>query len=586
MKKYFVIILSLILCFALSSVSFAQGFALPEGHTVTAQSAYFINLDTGDVVLDINSTQERDIASLTKLMTCLLLIENVPDLDATIITAPTAAYVWPVTSSSSSTADIYPNEEVSARTLLYAMLLPSGNEAAQVVAHYLGDGDPLNFYQMMNDRAAELGCVNTNFTNAHGLEGLSAGNYSSAKDLVLIAQACWQYDSFKQAAGSESYDMPVSNIHTYVPDPAKPDVSYTIYNTNYMLRDTSTVYRDYIAGMKTGSTYEAGRTLATAAINDNGETYIGVVLGTPYEAAPDGYAYSFHDTAYIYDWIFDNFSVQNPVDKSTPITEIAVELSSDIDSIQLLPARNFNVVLPIEGADYAKSLEDEIEQLQKDALAAQQAQQAAQQEAGTYDEDAPQEETLNNVILPDTLMYKFNLPESVPAPIKQGDVVGSVVLSMNGIVLDEVELVASQDVSRNFILFIIDWVGGFFESLYFRIVIALALLYICVLVVIVKIMQVKYVGKITHKKYEKRKKRLENRKLKKSKNYKAEPPLPVQEFSKEEWDNVRLENTKGEEWTNFVEVDRIAPNARKSFFNKKPDLKNKNNTKTTPKDNE
>ncbi len=580
MKKYLALVLSLVLCAAMAAPAFGAGFALPEGHTVTAESAYFINLDTGDVVVDINSTQERDVASLVKLMTALLLIENVSDLEGTIITAPYDAYVWPVTSSSASSADIYPNEEVSALTLLYAMMLPSGNEAAQIVAHYLGDGDPLVFYQMMNERAAQLGCVNTNFTNPHGLEGLSTGTYSSAKDLVTIAQACWQYDIFREVAGSESYDMPISNIHTYAQDSSKPDSAYTIYTTNYMMRDTTSVYRDYIVGMKTGSTYEAGRTLASAAVNDRGETYIGVVLGTPYEAASDGYAYSFHDTAYIYDWIFENFSVQNPVDNDEPITEIAVELSSDIDTISLLPSRDFSVVLPIDGREYALGLEDIIEQMQKEALAAQQAQQAAQEEAGTDVEEETEEETVSEVVLPDTLMYSFDLPESVDAPIAQGDIIGTLAVSMNGVVLDRIELVAAQDVSRNFILFVIDWVGGFFESLYFRVVIGLTLLYIAVLVVIVKLMQTKYVGKITHKQYEKKKKRAEKRRLKKLQKKTGRVPErhEVSEFSKEEWESVRIENTKNEDWTNLVEVDRLPENARKSFLRDKLNFSGKNNS--------
>ncbi len=578
MKKYIAFILSLIVCCTMAAPTFAAGFNLPEGHTVTAQSAYFINVDTGDVVIDINSEQELDVASLVKLMTALLLIENVADLEGTIITAPVEAYVWPVTSSSASTADIYPNEEVSALTLLYGMILPSGNEAAQIVAHYLGDGDPLNFYQMMNARAAELGCTSTNFTNPHGLEGMSEGTYSSAKDLVRIAQECWKHDIFREVAGSESYDMPISNRHTYAQDSSKPETAYTIYSTNYMLRDSTPVYRDYIVGMKTGSTYEAGRTLASAAVNSRGETYIGVVLGTPYEAANDGYAYSFHDTAYIYDWIFENFSVQNPVEKDVPITEIAVELSGDVDSIALLPSRDFNVVLPIDGRAYAQGLEDEIEQIQKEALAAQQAQQAAQAEAGTDVEEESEEETISETVLPDTLMYKFELPESVDAPIVKGDIVGTLSVSMNGVVLDTIELVASQDVSRNFILFVIDWVGGFFESLYFRVVIGLTLLYIAVLVVIVKLMQTKYVGKVTHKQYEKRKKRAQKRRLKKLKNKTGTIPdePEIAEFSKEEWDSVRIENNKGEDWTNLVEVDRLPENARKSFLKSKLDFSNKN----------
>ncbi len=84
-----------------------------------------------------------------------------------------------------STADIRPGEHVSALNMLYAMMLPSANEAAEAVGYYLGNGNLNNFYALMNARAAALGCTNTNFTSTNGLVDMDAGNYSSAHDLRL-----------------------------------------------------------------------------------------------------------------------------------------------------------------------------------------------------------------------------------------------------------------------------------------------------------------------------------------------------------------------------------------------------------------
>ena len=153
----------------LSPRAFAAGYELPEGTSITAQSAYFVNLDTGIVVFEQNADEQRSVASLTKLMTALLLMENVSDLENTKITAERSLYVPPITNPDSSTADIWPGETVSALNMLYAMMLPSANEAAEAVGYYLGNGNLNNFYALMNARAAALGCTNTNFTSTNGL---------------------------------------------------------------------------------------------------------------------------------------------------------------------------------------------------------------------------------------------------------------------------------------------------------------------------------------------------------------------------------------------------------------------------------
>lgn len=429
MKKSIALFFAVLLCFALPVEAWAEGFAVPDSVTVTAASVYILNVDTGLPVVEKNSRERRDIASLTKMMTCLLLVENVADLDGTLVTAPTSIYVSPVTDYSASTADIRPGETVTARSLLYGMLLPSGNEAAAVTAYYLGKENVENFYAMMNARAKELGCLDTNFTNPHGLLGMDNGNYSTAYDLALIAQACWQNEAIRTAASAQSYDMPFTNIHTKAQNAANPNAAYTIYNTNRMLQPTAPVYRDYIKGLKTGSTHAAGRTFAGIAVNSRGETYVGVFLGAPWDPAPDGYAYSFHDTMNLFDWIFANFAVQPSLDTTVPVHELPVELSSDTDIVKLLPTQDMKTILPLEGGA-------------------------------------------------DLVERSFDVPESVNAPIKAGDKLGTLTLSLQGKVIGVVDLVAAYDVERNPLLNVLYAIGEFFKGTYFRVVLILTGIYI------------------------------------------------------------------------------------------------------------
>jgi D-alanyl-D-alanine carboxypeptidase (penicillin-binding protein 5/6) len=422
MKKIAAQVLALV-CFVmvLAVPAQAAGFALPEDVQLTAAAVYMVNLDTGITVYEQDADTPRSVASLTKMMTALLLMEMVPDLENTMITAESVLYVPPITNSNSSHADIRPGEQVSALNMLYAMMLPSANEAAEAVGYYLGNGNLNNFYALMNARAAELGCTNTNFTSTNGLVEMESGNYSTARDLALIANACWQYEIFRTVVGSTEHEMPASNKHSE---------AYTIRTTNAMMKTSSgSIYRSYIRGIKTGSTEAAGRNFVSVGTNANGESYLCVVLGCPYDAEPTtGYAYSFFDTAALYDWVFASFSVRPSLDTTTPITEIRVNYSTDLDTLRLYPASDLQTILPTSGDE--------------------------------------------------ALERTFNLPDSVDAPIKQGDVVGTITLTLSGEVLGTVDLVAGQDVSRNAVLYAIAQIQVFLGSLYFRVVVVLTVLFL------------------------------------------------------------------------------------------------------------
>ena len=287
------------------------------------------------------------------------------------------------------------------------------------MGYYLGNGNLNNFYALMNARAAALGCTNTNFTSTNGLAEMEAGNYSSAHDLALIAQECWKHEIFRTVVGTATYQMPAAESHS------EP---YTILSSDAMIKPSSAVYRSYIKGIKTGSTQAAGRNFVSAAVNDKGETYIGVVLGAPWDAAEDDYAYSFHDTATIYDWLFANYSIKPSIDTGSPVTEVKVNYSSEADTLMLYPAGDLKTVLP-------------------------------------NDSDELLEKT-------------FDVPESVDAPIAMGDKVGTVTLTLNGALVGTVDLIAGQDVARNGFLYAVSRVQAFFGGLYFRVVCILTAIFL------------------------------------------------------------------------------------------------------------
>ncbi len=389
---------------------------------VNAEEVYMVNLDTGVVVYAKNETTPRAPASLTKMMTSLLLLENVSDLDGTQVTAP--GYVFDeLYGLGGSTADIRPYETVTARTLLYAMLLPSANEAANITADYLGNGNLENFYYTMNARAKQLGCVNTNFTNAHGLFGMENDHYSCAYDMYLIGKACYETPGFMEAASSERYDMPFTNYHSTPEYASYPDAAYIIYTTNALQRPSSPLYRSDVHGLKTGSTPEAGYNLVSSATK-NGETYLLVVMGTPYEKDEYGYGLAFSVSSQLYDWAFDNFSVSPALDTTQPLQEVSVKYGASADTVLLYPEESFTTLLPDEA-----------------------------------------DETV--------LQKTYLLPDSVAAPIHEGDVIGAVRLSLAGEELGTVALVSHSNIERSELLYTVAQIKGFVSSLYFRTVVVL-----------------------------------------------------------------------------------------------------------------
>lgn len=415
LKKIFAAALAvLLLAPALATPAAAMSGYDPD-FEVTAEAAYIVNLDTNLVVYEKNSETPLVAGSLTKLMTMILLLKNYQDqLDTITVTAPGYIYDY-LYGKGASSADIRRGETHTLRTLLYAMEVQSGNEAAYIVADYMGGGSIDNFVAMMNAEAEAIGCTGTTFTDPCGLD---EGNITTARDSYLLLRAAMEYDAFVEAAGVYTWQVPQSSAH---------DAPYTIISTNRMISSASELYRSYTQGGKTGSLSSGWQNFASWHTQD-GETYISVLLHSSDEI---GTTPAEIETGQLMDWVFATFGVGAALDTTQPISELPVRYATEAESVMLYPVDNMMTLLPREGGA------------------------------------AVTEQT-------------FNLPESLAAPVTQGEVVGSVTISIEGEEVGTVDLIAGSNVSRNQVLYTLSRVGEFFSSTYFKVVVILTMVTVAI----------------------------------------------------------------------------------------------------------
>lgn len=281
----------------------------PEGPRLGAESAILIDADTGIVLYEKNVNEKLFPASTTKLMTALLVLENTGLDDIVTFSYDSVHNV----EASSSRIGIDQGEELTVEQCLYGLLLGSGNEVAYALAEHIG-GSMEAFVQMMNDKAKELGCVNTHFMNANGLP--DDEHYTSAYDLALIARECFKNDSLATIAGSRKYTIPPTN---------KQKEERPLENHHLMVPGLKYEYEGYICG-KTGYTSVARQTLVTMAEKE-GLRLICVIMK---EEAPN----QFLDTRELFEYGFENFRKLNVADNETRYTlSSATFFNTDLDII-------------------------------------------------------------------------------------------------------------------------------------------------------------------------------------------------------------------------------------------------------------
>ena len=221
-------------------------YAMPIQAAYPQESIYLFDADTGETLVEQNPDLPRCVASLTKMMTALLVLESGTDLNAGItIPDSLTPELQSIRANRGHTIGLQAGETVRRIDMMYAMLLPSANDAASVLANDTS-GSLAAFAAQMNVRASQLGCTATHFTCPHGL--YDGGNYSTARDMAKIALACYANPTYRQIADTVTYTLPATNVH-----PAR-----TLTTTNGLLRPNGAYYRPYAHGMKTGFTTKAG----------------------------------------------------------------------------------------------------------------------------------------------------------------------------------------------------------------------------------------------------------------------------------------------------------------------------------------
>lgn len=424
-KRFLSLFFAVMISLHLAPLAAADGDSpvLPEDPNILAKAALLVDANTGLPIYAKNEHEELYPASLTKIMTALLVFEAIEDGKLSMdqmLTASSSALMG--LADDGSTAGIQVGETMSVQNLLYCMLVVSANEACNILAEAVS-GSVSAFVDAMNAKAKELGCENTHFVNPNGLH--DPQHYTSAWDLYLITAAAMQYDGFMTICDTAHVVIPATNM--------SEERDY--WTTNHLLSTWRVIgYRDTRAhGIKTGSTDDAGHCLVSSAMHGSLH-FISVILGAErVEEHGVGNIRSFSETSRMFDYGFDNFSYQTAILESEEIQEVPVELS-EMDHVTVHPAQDTEVLMP-------------------------------------------------KTLSPEDLERSVELQEVVEAPVAAGQKLGTLTLSYDGITYATVDLLASFDVEASRIQTLLRDIQDFFSKPVVRIVGVVLLLLLIFLVV-------------------------------------------------------------------------------------------------------
>ena len=414
----FALLISVLGPFALADEGIAQP---PE---LKSAAAVITDADTGRVLYDYNGAERRHPASLTKVMTVLLAVEAIERGEASSsdqVTAGEEALDGMV--EDGSTLDIKPGETLSLLDLMYCAMLPSANEACNIIAVHIS-GSISAFVGEMNRRASELGCDDTHFANAHGLP--AEDHYTTASDFAVITREAMDHELFLEISGTSSYTVQATEL-----SPER-----RISNTNGLINPECVPYPgyfyEYARAGKTGHTDGAGYCLASLAERD-GVNLICVVLGgVTYDDGGDTRHSNFTDSRSLYGWAFENFSRQEVLGTTETVTSVAVDLAEDGQAM-LRAESSISALLPNKGFD-SSTLERSV------------------------------------------TIYSEQDGEPLTAPIAAGSSLGEVSVLLDDVVLGTSSLVTSGTVELARTEFMKREISGFFGHLSVQVIIAVLVL--------------------------------------------------------------------------------------------------------------
>lgn len=387
MRRIKKIICFLIIIFNILSIN---KFCNAAEINISAPVCVLMEYSTGKILFEKNLNKMMYPASTTKLMTAILVLEKCQLTDVATVSNSAVDSV----PAGYSTAYLQKGEKLTIEQLLHVLLIPSANDAANVLAEHVG-GSIANFANMMNSKAKEIGCENTNFKNPSGIH--DKNHYSTAYDLSLITKHAMQFQTIKDIVQKTVYNLPKTDKYN--------SDNRIFYNTNLLLSHHSPddYYYPYATGLKTGYTNPAKDCIIATAKKDDLEL-IAVILGA--EDTNGSLVPKFLDCKKLFEYGFSNYSYKNIKKANSVVTKVSVlGATEDTKNLNILVKNDINVFLE-----------------------------------NNFD--------INN------LEPKLELDTPLVAPIKGGSTIGKITYDIDGIIYTS-ELIAETDVNIvNFVLII------------------------------------------------------------------------------------------------------------------------------------
>lgn len=413
LKRVFCIFL--IICLIFTPMLTASAYE-PSGVEITANAAMLVSLDTDEVLYEKNADKKVYPASITKIMTTLIILESEKyDPEAKI--AMTEEALDLISGTGSSVSLLKAGEEITQLDLVYMVLMSSYGDCSLLAAIHYG-GSVENFVNMMNSRAAELGLTGTHYENPIGLH--HEQNYTTARDTYILTKFALQNETFKEVCESTRHTVQTSMSGQRV-----------LSTTNFLQDNTTNYYYTYAKGVKTGYTDEAGRCLVSTA-SYNGYNYMCLVFGCP----PNEKKH-FTESKELYRWAFNNFEFKKVADTSNPVAEISVDLSLDTDFVSLYVDEGFVSILPKDADDSTISI------------------------------------------------VPHPTKETVDAPIKKGQVLGTADIIYAEKIIGTVNLISNENIEKSTMLTALRAVKNFFTSSYMKVLYVLIALVILIFIIAV-----------------------------------------------------------------------------------------------------
>lgn len=352
---------------------------------IDSPAAILIESKTGRILYEKNANKQMEPASTTKIMTALITLEQVENLQEVATVSYDAIHKIP---EGYATGILKVGEELTIEELLYALLVKSCNESSNVLAEHIA-GSRESFVAMMNTRATELGCKNTNFKNTNGAH--EDKHLSTAYDLALMAKEAMKNEDFRRIVSTASHTLPSTNKYSRT--------DRILVTTNDLIKSSSKSYYDHAIGIKTGYTSQAKYCLVAGAEKD-GIELIAVVLGAE-KLNSEKLGMREEDTKKLFEFVYENFSEKEVLKQNQIVKTISVKnATNDTKQLELLAASEIKTLVT---NDKLKVLEQ------------------------------PQ----------------FELNEKIYAPIEKGTVLGKVKYSIDGIEYTS-DLIASENVEKSY----------------------------------------------------------------------------------------------------------------------------------------